>query len=539
MELELSTDCSTEATVLDAKAELPQCGELKRDITWKDGFWLASGTPLVAYLILGAVAGLTGKVSWLVVIASVFIGFSQCLTYAEIAQLFPNKSGGASVYGAMAWIRYNQLVAPLSTWCNWFAVSPSLAVIAGMAGTYMVWLFPAGSWVRTWQITLVNLDWLMDGLSLRISMTWVFAILSMLAIFAIQHSGVAKSARIQKYFAASAMVVVFGIFISGLVKGRVATENLLPLLPPTGAWDAKGWTLILAALFLCGSATYAFESSICYVSEFKDPKKDIFKVVVSSGLICLVAYTLQPIVFQGYLGSKATDPQIMNGTGIAAALAGMVGGSDSIYYLVYVCFLFVVVVGLMSAMAGSSRTIYQASKDGWFPRYLSRVNKNGAPTAAMWTDLGFNLILLLCSNYFFILMASNVCYMIFIFMNLQSGWLHRIDAGHIDRPYKAPAWLIGFNAFLGHANIAFIGFAAHILGKGPILSGFFWAAVIIPVFLYRHYVTDKGVFPEHMYDDLGIKPGEMPETKGGYLPNLALAGGALVFIVSYFIAGTV
>jgi len=47
------------------------------------------------------------------------------------------------------------------------------------------------------------------------------------------------------------------------------------------------------------------------------------------------------------------------------------------------------VLCIMTAMAGSSRTLYQGSVDGWLPRYLSHVNEHGAPTRAMWTDLVF------------------------------------------------------------------------------------------------------------------------------------------------------
>ena len=51
-------------------------------------------------------------------------------------------------------------------------------------------------------------------------------------------------------------------------------------------------------------------------------------------------------------------------------------------------------LAIKTAMAGSSRTLYQGSVDGWLPRYLSHVNAHGAPTRAMWTDLIFNLGLL-------------------------------------------------------------------------------------------------------------------------------------------------
>jgi amino acid transporter len=66
---------------------------------------------------------------------------------------------------------------------------------------------------------------------------------------------------------------------------------------------------------------------------------------------------------------------------------------------------------------GISRTLYQGSKVGWLPRYLSHANAHGAPTHAMWTDFGFNLFLLAIASdiagYFFVLAVSNVGYIIF------------------------------------------------------------------------------------------------------------------------------
>jgi len=509
---------------------------LKRDITWQDGFWLASGVPLGAFTTIGGVAAISGKVSWVVFIASVLIGLSQALTYAEIAGIFPNKSGGASVYGAMAWIRYNKIIAPLSTWCNWFAWSPVLSIVSGLAASYIVLLFPADSAVRTWQITLLDLDWLMAGLTLRISATWLIAIICLMVIFTIQHFGVAKAARIQKALSVVALTVIFGITLAPILTGRIPAENILPLLPPSGSWDLTGWALILTAMFVAGYSTYGFETAVCYVSEFKDPKNDTFKAILSAGLLCLLAFTIQPFAFQGFLGEKGiTAPGIIDGTGVAAAMAGMVGGGHGVFIATYFMFLFVVIISLMSAMAGSSRTIYQASIDGWFPKYLSRVNKHGAPVAAMWTDLGFNVLLMMFSNYFFILIAANVCYMIFVFLNLNAGWIHRIDNGQIQRPFKAPSWLMGFNTLLAFANIVFVGAAAKVVGTGPILSGFVWAMVIVPVFLYRHYITDKGLFPDHMYEDLNIKPGQKLERKAGLLPNITLLGAVAVFAASYLL----
>ena len=58
----------------------------------------------------------------------------------------------------------------------------------------------------------------------------------------------------------------------------------------------------------------------------------------------------------------------------------------------------------------------------------------------------------------------------------------------------------------------------------------------VPVFLYRHYVTDGGKFPEYMLSDL-IPPGEkeLTPTRAGILPWLALGGNALAILAGYLI----
>ena len=116
----------------------------------------------------------------------------------------------------------------------------------------------------------------------------------------------------------------------------------------------------------------------------------------------------------------------------------MVGGGAFIGNLLVVMLILALLLSVMTTMAGSSRTLYQGSVDGWLPRYLGKANQHGAPARAMWTDLGFNLVLLLLSDTLFVLAASTVCYMIFNFLNLNAGWLHRRDNPDVPRPWRAP-----------------------------------------------------------------------------------------------------
>src|SRR5262245_56123559 len=147
---------------------------LQRKITWTGAFWVASGVPALVLFSIGAVAATVGRPAWLVWTVSILFGFLQAFTYAEIAGLFPGKSGGASIYGAVAWVRYCKVLAPVSVWCNWLAWSPVLAIGSGLtAGYILLALFPADSSVHTWSMVLLDLGFLKDGLNIRINATFL------------------------------------------------------------------------------------------------------------------------------------------------------------------------------------------------------------------------------------------------------------------------------------------------------------------------------------------------------------------------------
>lgn len=228
---------------------------------------------------------------------------------------------------------------------------------------------------------------------------------------------------------------------------------------------------------------------------------------------------------------------IVDGSGVGEALGNMIGGGPVITQIFVILMIMALFLAIMTAMAGSSRTLYQGSRDGWLPKYLGSVNAHGAPRKAMWTDFAFNVFLLALASdiagYFYVLAISNVGYILFNFLNLNAGWIHRIDSAHMERPWKAPSWLIGVNTLLAFVNILFLGAGAKVWGySGALLSGLAFAALIVPVFWFRHYVQDKGKFPKEAYDDLGLAYGELGERKAGMLPYLTLIAGALVVLIA-------
>jgi amino acid transporter len=520
-------------------------GELYRTIDWTHAFWVASGVPALVLFSIGAIAATVGNPSALVWLISVTFGFLQAFTYAEISGMYPEKSGGASVYGAMAWVRYSKIIAPLSVWCNWFAWTPVLAIGTGLAAGYILTgLFPEDAAINTWQLTLVDLGALKEGLTLRINAQFVLGAVILLFIFAVQHHGILRAARLQMIAAVAALVPLTIVGLAPLITGDIVSSHFLPLVPLAydpagniigGAWDAHGWTLFLGGLFIAAWSAYAFETAVCYTREFKQPEKDTFKAIFYSGLLCIAVYTLVPFSFQGFFGTEGlVEPRIAAGTGVASAMAEMVGGGAVIRNVLVVMLVLALLMAIMTSMAGSSRTLYQGSLDGWLPRYLSKANQYGAPTRAMWTDLSFNLILLLMSDYVFLLACSNSTYIIFNFLNLNAGWIHRLDRPDWSRPYKAPTWLLGIGAVLAFVNAILLGAGADVWGENTLLVSVIFAALILPVFWFRHYVQDKGKFP--VREQAELEREEKVQLRAGILPWLAIAGGVILVIVSHQLA---
>ena len=536
---------------------------LQRKIDWTGAFWVASGVPALVLFSIGAIAATVGKPSWLVWTLSISFGFIQAFTYAEIAGLFPHKSGGASVYGAVAWVRYSKFIAPISVWCNWFAWSPVLAIGSGLASGYILGaLFPADAAINTWQLTLMDLGFVKEGLLLRINATFVLGVVLLLGVFAIQHGGILRSARTTMILGITALIPLMLIALVPLLGGDLPSEHFSPMVPIAhdatghvidGEWNMAGITLMAGGLFIAAWSTYGFETAVCYTREFRDPKRDTFKAILFCGLLCIVVFTLVPLAFQGHLGlgkvvteavlddagavvtpavyDGMLSPDIYSGMGVANVMSQMVGGGEVVANVLVVMLVLAVLLSIMTSMAGSSRTLYQASADGWLPRYLSHVNEHGAPTRAMWTDLGFNLILLMLSDYVFVLAASNVGYIIFNFLNLNSGWIHRMDRPNWARPFRAPTIVLAIGGVLSFVNLTLMGLGADIYGAGTLTAGLVFASLIVPVFLYRHYVQDKGVFPKEMVEDMHIGDDDGVK-RAGVLPYVVLAAGVLVVIVA-------
>jgi amino acid transporter len=484
--------------------------EMRRTITWKDSFWISSGASTLVLFSIGSIAATVGTPSWIIWGASALMGFVQLFIYAEIAGMFPNKSGGASVYGSVAWVRYSKLFAPINVWAYWLAWSPVLAIGASLAGSYIVTAFFGNTPFGKFSLTLLDLSAILPGIKLSLSGSVLIGILVLLLSFYIQHTGILKAARTQFALALLSLIPIGLLSIIPLVTGKVNFSNFTPLVPQgeTSWWTPGSFTLIMGGMFIAAWTTYAAETAVCYTSEFKDPSKDNVRAITSSGILAFVCFTLLPFTFLGVLGMKSlSDPAFVAGDPQAAIvkLATMTFGEGS-GHIITLMLIFALILSISTAMAGGSRTLYQGSLDGLLPKFLGSLNHNGVPTKAMAADLIFNIFLLMLGSPILVLAASSVAYVLCIAMDMNAGWMHRLQRPEHYRPYRAPDWLIFIGGpILSLINLAFIFFGANVFAPNALWYGLGAISLVIPIFFYRHYVVDKGLWPQAAQRDLGIE----------------------------------
>ena len=110
--------------------------------------------------------------------------------------------------------------------------------------------------------------------------------------------------------------------------------------------------------------------------------------------------------------------------------------------------------------------------------------------------------------------------------------------GHVKRPWRAPDWLVAAGVVLSFVNAFLLGAGADVWGNGTLTAGIVAILLIIPVFVYRHFIQDKGVFPANMLADLSPDGKKLAEPKAGMLPYVTLGAGFAVAAIGYVIFWT-
>jgi amino acid transporter len=247
--------------------------------------------------------------------------------------------------------------------------------------------------------------------------------------------------------------------------------------------------LFMQYAFLTTWNSIAMEAAACYIAECKNPKRDAPIAMILEGALGVFIYTMVPLSFLLVLGAKtiAQDPYAMF-VDFVNPIFGPAG-----VWVVTVMLLAALLLSALNAIMGSARSLYQMSLDGQTPRIFAHVNKHNVPDFSMAVNVILNIFLMAIETPAFIMVASNVGYVVSFVPVLIGYFLLRQDHPEYERPFRLPEFF-KYIALL----LAFLFFVVWVWG-GPLWGwqyyGLGWLIMLsyIPLYLYRTRFEDKRI----------------------------------------------
>ena len=187
--------------------------QLLKAMTWWDGFVVALANPAFLIAALGGSIGALGTTgAFLLWTISICLGALQNNIHAELACMFPNKSGGVALYAHEAWRKYLTLIGPLATFGYWIGWSVVLSVNGLVAGVLLQSEFFSSH------------DWSHAGAGFTITLPVVFGCVLILIVWLFNVFGVRPA-------------VWFGYVTGALLCIPAFVLMFLPYI--TGDWPAR------------------------------------------------------------------------------------------------------------------------------------------------------------------------------------------------------------------------------------------------------------------------------------------------------------
>jgi amino acid transporter len=476
--------------------------QLLKAMTWWDGFVVALANPGFLIAALGSSIGALGTggavLLWSI---SICFGALQNNIHAELACMFPNKSGGIALYAHEAWRKYLTFIGPLATFGYWIGWSVVLSINGLVAGTLIqaewfsdsTWSESGGGFDLTLPIVigiaLIIVVWLFNIYGVRPAVWFGYVTGGLLCI--------------------PAFVLMFLPYVTGDFHGHNLDWNI---------GSGGGMALVLTWLYFMCWSSYGIEVVATFAPEYHDTQKDTPKALRSAALFSVAVYALLPLGLGGTLGTGTVAEDTTFIAFYTEAFNRIVG--DGLANVMIACIVGGLVLSMNTATMDGSRALYGISKDGMTIRELGVLNRFHVPGRAMTIDAILNIFLI---TYFTgvleILAVSNVGYVFATCCALSGFLLLRRDRPNWPRPIRLSRMWVPIAGLLLAINLAllvaggfiysggFLGIDGYGYGWDKTRIGLLVLLAALILYVYRHVVQDK--IPLRLREDIPQTPEDL------------------------------
>jgi amino acid transporter len=475
--------------------------QLLKAMTWWDGFVVALANPGFLIAALGGSIGALGTtgafVLWTI---SICLGALQNNVHAELAAMFPNKSGGIALYAHEAWRKYLTIIGPLATFGYWIGWSVVLSINGLVAGTLIQaqW-FSDTTWTKNWGTFDLSLP-ITIGIGL-ILLVWLFNVY-----------GVRPAVWFGYVTGALLVIPAFVLMFLPYVTGEWSSDNMNWAIGANG-----GLALALTWLYFMCWSSYGIEVVATFAPEYHDTEQDTARGLRAAALFSGAVYILLPLGLGGTLGQAAVAK---DGTFIAFykdAFDAILG--NTLGEVMIACVVAGLILSMNTATMDGSRALYGISKDGMTIKELGVLNKYHVPARAMTIDAILNIFLITAfAGVIEILAVSNVGYVFATCCALGGFILLRRDRPDWPRPIRLPNMWVPLAGVLFLINLTFLvaggflysggflGITGYGYGWDKTRTGLFVLLVALILYIWRHVVQDK--IPMKLREEIPHTPEE-------------------------------
>jgi len=470
---------------------------LKKEIRWWDGVVITACMPGFLLPSIGfSVALLGGWGAVAVWIGIVTFGFLMANLYAEMASMFPHRSGGIATYIDEGVHKISRIPAVVSGYGYWFGYSTVLSINGILVGLYI-----QGAWLTSAHVMVQGQDLFVPMVgSVMLILVWAVAI-----------AGIKPTVWMTYALGALTMAPLVLVAVTPWLTGHMHLEYLNNTSFP-GANGGKGAPFLsfaglgifFAMWYLGGWSAYAVESAAAFTPEYKHPVVETPKALRWAGAIQILIFGLVPLALVGTVGQAViTGAPYTAFVPVLQTLFGSFGSA-----LVLIMLLSSLVLSALISTADGGRALFQLARDGLTLRWLSHLNPQQVPDHGMTWDLLIQGVLMwfpyvagifgattLAKNAPIVILAvSNLGYILCHVGAIATFIILRRQQPGLARPFKLSSYWLPVAFFLLVFNIIIIpiGSADSDLGYGltPFLLGVLVLLISVVLYYVRKNVED-------------------------------------------------
>jgi basic amino acid/polyamine antiporter, APA family len=373
----------------------------------------------------GIIAGLIDNY-WLIIFAWLFVGGYVLLAaglFAEMATMMP-KAGGPYNYVKRAFGDYAGFV---SGWFDYLLNSIAPAYFCIVIGEYLSLLFP----VLTGYETVMGLGFLV--------------------LFMLFHLNGVKSGSIAQQVT-SVIKVLF--FIALVISCFVIDTTAIPVEKAQRLAEGSSILAFLTVLQLIMGAYNGWWSGCFFAEEDVDPSKNIPKSLFTGVIMVIVIYVLLNMAFLHVI-----PPSALANSPLAASDVARVVFGDSGATLVIVIAIVSILSILNAYMMIPARIMFGLSRDGFFIKQGTHINKGGTPVVSLLITTAFSFVLIIIGSFQQLFALAGFMSLVVTGLAFAAHIKLRRSEPNTPRPYKAWGYPVTPIIVLIATLAMFVGFA--------------------------------------------------------------------------------